>query len=119
VTRLRSVLLIPLLALTVGAGAASSALASTLPPIKRSAGVVAPGNHRSIEVEPWHPGRLTVTARRLNGKGRPFGPTQTLARNRAVGQCATRSVRVPSRRERITLLARAFGGAERDTITFG
>ncbi len=87
--------------------------------IKRTAGVVAPGNRRSIEVELWHPGRLTVTARRLNGKGRPFGRTQTLARNRAVGQCATTSVRVPSRRERITLVARAFGGAERDTITFG
>ena len=86
--------------------------------VKRTAGVVAPGGRRTIEVELWHPGRLTVTARRLNAKGRPFGRTQTLARNRAVAQCAATSVRVPSRRQRISLVARAFGGAERDTITF-
>ena len=87
--------------------------------IKRTAGVVAPGNRRAIQVELWHPGRLTVTIRRLNGRGRPFGRTRTLTGDRAVGQCASTTVAVPSRREMITLVARAFGGAERDTIRFG
>lgn len=73
---------------------------------------------RVLQLALWHPGRVTVTAQRLSTKGRPIGAARTVARGLSVGQCAAASIRLPYAHGRLTLLVRAYGGAERRTLKF-
>ncbi len=68
--------------------------------------------HPMFELKLWHPGRITVQV--PAGRHRQ----RTLRGPRTAGACQLVKITLPGQHGRLTLTARAFGGAERRTITY-